>query len=365
MAVAAARRFGRRAHNFVAGVRRFARRPLRDGDGSAALTREASAWRRPTAMTLCTLIGAAVLAAAWSAAAATHPTPPVRDALRATRRPIEPARSTQTTRAIRTTEAVRPARKATSPAAVRVAVVDTGVTPVSTLSSRVLAGADFVDGDGTTRDRNGHGTAMASIVGDVCDACAIVPVRALGDSGLGTTDLAAQAVRWAAGDGVRVINLSLTARGADDALTSAIENAVAAGVVVVVAAGNSGSTDPTAEGYPGAAAADALTIAAVDPSSQLYSWSNHGSWVQLAAPGSLPVLTTVGKTVNAVGTSSSAAYVSGLAGMLLACNPSLVPAQVRSILLQTAAPIAGLTGGAVDPQAALAAATPAGGCIRS
>ena len=44
---------------------------------------------------------------------------------------------------------------------------------------------------------------------------------------------------------------------------------------------------------------------------------------------------------------------------------AFVEDQVRSILLQTAAPIAGLAGGAVDPQAALAAATPAGGCVRS
>jgi hypothetical protein len=301
------------------------------------------------------LIGAAALAAAcFATARPAVPAPAVQSAGRAGPAPADRAR------------AARPAAKAVKNGAapgVRIAVVDTGVTPVGGIAGRIAGGADFVDSAGTTTDHNGHGTAMATIAGSVCTTCTIVPVRVLGDSGMGTTDLAAQGVRWATSAGVRVINLSLTSTGADDALTSAIEDAVAAGVVVVVAAGNSGSADPSAEGYPGAAAADALTVASVDASHRLYAWSNHGSWVHLAAPGVLPALSTKGQPMTAVGTSGSAAYVSGAAGLVLSCNPSLTPAQVRSVLASTAAPLSQIDGGLVDPRAALGAATPASGCV--
>ncbi len=243
---------------------------------------------------------------------------------------------------------------------VTVAVVDSGVTPVGPLAGRVGSGADLVDTTGSTADANGHGTAMAAIVADACPACRILPVRVLGGAGMGTTALAAQGVRWAAAHGARVINLSLTMSGADPGLTSAIEGAVAQGITVVIAAGNSGSGDPSAAGYPGASSPDALTVASVDPSGHLYPWSNRGSWVHLAAPGVLPSLTTTGRPMSATGTSGSAAYVSGLAGRLLGCNPSLSPAAIRTALESNASPVPALSGGVVEPGAARRTAAP--GC---
>jgi thermitase len=319
-------------------------------------------------MTSCTLIAVAALAAAWSAPAL-RPAPPTHAALRATPpRPAKKQRPARTRQAGKKTAA----RAAGSPAAatdaaaglaatrsaapIRIALVDTGIAPIASLAPRLVGGADFVDATGATDDRNGHGTAMASSAAAFCASCALEPVRALGDSGMGTTALAAQAVRWAAASGARVINLSLTAPGPDDALTSAIESAVAGGAVVVVAAGNSGSTDPAALGYPGAGAPDAITVASVAPDRQLYSWSNHGAWVHLAAPGVLDALSTRGAAMSAVGTSGSAAYVSGVAAQVLTCDPSLTPAQVDALLRSSAAPVPALGGGLVDPAAAYAAA---------
>jgi hypothetical protein len=327
-------------------------------------------------MTSCTLIAVAALAVAWSTPAL-RPAPSTHAALRAEPKP-KPKPAAKNRRTTKTTQAgsKTAARAAGSPATatdaaaalaatrstapVRIALVDTGVAPIGPLAPKLVGGADFVDSTGTTDDRNGHGTAMASIAAAVCTSCALEPVRALGDSGMGTTALAAEGVRWAAANGARVINLSLTAPGPDDALTSAIEDAVAGGAVVVVAAGNSGSADPAAQGYPGAAAPDAITVASADPNRQLYAWSNHGSWVHLAAPGILSALSTRGTAMSAVGTSGSAAYVSGVAARLLTCNPSLSPAQVDALLRASAAPVASLAGGLVDPAAAYAAAGCAG-----
>jgi hypothetical protein len=259
------------------------------------------------------------------------------------------------------------ARSATGLAGVPIAIVDTGVTAIPDLSGRVIGGTDLT-GSGTTNDGNGHGTAMASIASGattgVCKVCTIIPVHAVGNAGLGTTQLAAQGVTWAAAHGARVINLSLTTTGDDPVLTEAIEDAFTAGVVVVVAAGNSGSTDPSAEGYPGASAPDAISVASSNGLTGLFSWSNFGAWVQLAAPGSLTASTTTGKPFTALGTSASAAYVSGVVGLMLSCNPALNPTQIRSILLGTGTPVTALgpSGRIVDATAAVSAASPAQAC---
>lgn len=357
MVAAAARRLNELVHASAPKAHRDAHDPLRGERAACSLSgRGAARGGRPSMPTLVLIAAAAFaavsLGASRLAVRAVHPAA-AQAALRSGA-PVHGAeKKTVAKKAARPT-AAKPAAIAPT-LGVRVAVVDTGVTPVGAVGSRLAAGADLVDSSGATTDGNGHGTAMATIAAGVCSTCTFVPVRALNPDGTGTTDVAAQGVRWAAANGARVINLSLTAAGADDGLTSAIEDAVAQGVVVVVAAGNSGSAVATDQGYPGASAADALTVAAVDPSHQLASWSNHGSWVHLAAPGSLQTIGANGQSLLAIGTSASAAYVSGAAGLLLSCDPSLTPAEVRATLLGTAQPVPQLDGGLVEPQAALAA----------
>lgn len=358
MVAAAARRLDELVHRSAPKAHRDVHDSLRGERAACSLSgRGAARGGRPSMPTLVLIAAAAFaavsLGASRLAVSAVHPAV-ARAALRSGA-PVHGAeKKTVTKKAAKPATAAKPAAAAPT-LGVRVAVVDTGVTPVGTVGSRLAGGADLVDSSGATTDGNGHGTAMATIAAGVCTTCTFAPVRALNADGTGTTDVAAQGVRWATANGARVINLSLTAGGADDGLTSAIEDAVAQGVVVVVAAGNSGSAVATDQGYPGASAADAITVAAVDSSRQLASWSNHGSWVHLAAPGSLQTVGANGQSLLAIGTSASAAYVSGAAGLLLSCDPSLTPAQVRATLLGTAQPVPELDGGLVEPQAALAA----------
>jgi thermitase len=250
---------------------------------------------------------------------------------------------------------------------VPIAIVDTGVTVIPGLAGRMVAGIDLV-GPGGTADGNGHGTAMASIAAGtttgVCPICTIMPVRASGNAGLGTVQLATQGVTWAATHGARVINLSLTTTGEDPSLTAAINNAVSGGAVVVLSAGNSGSTDPSAQGYPGAGTTGAMSVASSNGLTGLYPWSNDGSWIHFAAPGSLSASTTTGQIFTALGTSGSAAYVSGLVGLMLSCAPALNPGQVAAILLSTGTPVIALGPGGqiVNATAAVAAASPTQAC---
>lgn len=250
--------------------------------------------------------------------------------------------------------------------AVTIAVVDTGVEPIADLTPNLVPGHDFVDGRTQPFDGNGHGTAMASIaaartnngigIPGICGLCTVMPVRVAGSGGLGTDALAAAGIRWAAAHGARVINLSMTSRSSEPELAGAIEDAVTAGAVVVIAAGNEGA--PSAD-FPGQGAPDAITVAGVDQLGRLLPWSNHGAGVDVAAPGQLAALSLGGGVFPASGTSAAAAFVSGVAGLMLSANPALTPEQVNSILLATGTPTPGLdvaSGSVVDVRAAVDAA---------
>ncbi|HUC77996.1 MAG TPA: S8 family peptidase, partial [Vicinamibacterales bacterium] len=147
---------------------------------------------------------------------------------------------------------------------VTVAVIDTGIdTRHAALAGRVIFTKDFTGGDGM--DRFGHGTHVAGIIAgapgrtaDTSDyrgiawGARLVNLRALGDDGSGTTSTVMEAIDWAIDHRgelrIGVINLSLGTPVLqpfrDDPLCEAVERAVAAGIVVVTAAGNQGqSTD--------------------------------------------------------------------------------------------------------------------------
>lgn len=205
-----------------------------------------------------------------------------------------------------------------------VAVVDSGVTPSKQLAKHLVPGWNLVDNDATTTDGYGHGTELAGIVAAQCPTCAIMPVRVLGNGGLGAVPTVVQGVHWAVAHGAQVVNLSMTTSYDDSDLSTAIEWAVNQGVTVTVAAGNQGA--PTA--YPGVATPDAIVVGSIDSTGQRFNWSNYGPWVNVVAPGVIAARSLTGKLVSATGTSASAAYVAARAGDLLSCQPTLPPASV-------------------------------------
>jgi subtilisin family serine protease len=226
-----------------------------------------------------------------------------------------------------------------------IAVVDTGVSPVADVAPNLLPGVDLVNGDEDASDDNGHGTFIASIaaartgngigIAGVCGTCSILPVKVLDSHEGGHASTVAEGIRWAVEHGAKVVNLSLGAPGDRPDLDAAIDDAIAQGVVVVVAAGNSGSSRPDGDGYPAAAVPNAIRVAATTSARKLAPWSNHGSWVDVSAPGWAVALRRNGTVAIGVqGTSYSAAYVSGLAGLLLSENPALTPAEVKQLVLE-------------------------------
>src|SRR5690554_5464767 len=198
-------------------------------------------------------------------------------------------------------------------ATARVAVLDSGLFSVNAnsrawhldLDTNVGDGKDFVDGDDFPRDPGSsvgsnvfHGTHVAGTVaavvndegiGGVAFGSTIVPVRVLGEGGTGSsTDLIA-AIRWVTGQDdngtggllADIVNLSLGGLPRIQALEDAIAFGVGQGMIFVGAAGNSATST---QSFP-AASPNVLAVSAVDAGGRLASYSNFGSWIDLAAPG--------------------------------------------------------------------------------
>ena len=246
-------------------------------------------------------------------------------------------------------------------AEVVIAVVDTGVDlGHPDLASKLVPGYDFIGDDPDPQDDNGHGTHVASVaaaathngqgIAGVAWAARLMPIKALDATGTGTSVSIAAGIRWAVENGARVLNLSLGGPHASDLLREAVSTASRQGAVIVAATGNEyAQGNPIT--YP-AALEPVLAVAAVDDQDGHASYSNSGTYVDLAAPGGDP---TGGDDADPrhwitgaylrdsgaayawlAGTSQAAPHVAGAAALLLSVDPGLTPGDVRRILLDSA-----------------------------
>jgi len=130
---------------------------------------------------------------------------------------------------------------------VRVAIVDTGIHAAHPHVGGVAGGTAFDDAgteDGDTIDRLGHGTAVAAAIREKAPEAALSAVKVF-DRSLETTGRAlAAAIRWAVGQQVDLINLSLGTTNQEHTalLSEVVRGAVAAGVLIVAAAPQDGRT---------------------------------------------------------------------------------------------------------------------------
>ncbi|MGI1669276.1 MAG: S8 family serine peptidase [Neptuniibacter sp.] len=195
---------------------------------------------------------------------------------------------------------------------------------------------------------NGQGVASVGY-----NLLKVMPVRVLGKCGGYLSDIA-DGIYWAADPAnpnqAKVINMSLGGGGSCSfTFQNAIDQAVAWGSTVVVAAGNSGLN---ASNYQPASCDKVVTVAAVNPDGGRAYYSNYGNAVDLAAPGGdasygstgmvLSTLNSGQRTPEAEGyafyqgTSMASPHVAAVAGLLYVKNPAITPAEVESILTSTA-----------------------------
>jgi hypothetical protein len=252
----------------------------------------------------------------------------------------------------------------------RVAVIDTGIDYTHPdlggclgRGCKVAGGWDFVNDDADPMDDHMHGTHVAGIVaangtvrGMAPDAT-LFAYKVLDANGSGYSSAIISGIETAIDpdgdpttqDGAHVLNLSLGGTGSPtDPMCVAVDNAVAAGAVVVIAAGNSGPSYYSV-GSPGVAE-QALTVASSTKADAISDFSSRGPVT--AEPGYLPVkpeITAPGSDIHSTyldrgfetlsGTSMAAPHVAGAAALLRQKYPSLPPVRIKSLIVHSAVPL--------------------------
>merc|ERR1719192_3137009 len=227
-------------------------------------------------------------------------------------------------------------------------VLDTGVRSThNEFSGRASPGADVSSGTlqecngnlNCAADSQGHGThcagSAAGVTYGVAPSAQVSSVKVLSDSGSGQWSWSYSALDWLAISSVRpaIASMSLGGSGNQQAMRDAVDAAVAAGVVVSVAAGNSNSD---ACNFSPAFVPNAITVGSTTSTDSRSSFSNYGSCVDIWAPGSSVVSashTSDTGTTTLSGTSMACPHVSGGAALILGADNSKSPQKVISDLL--------------------------------
>ena len=309
-----------------------------------------------------------------------------------------------------------------------VAVIDSGVADHPELQGQLVTGYDFIQNPTIAADGNGcdpdpfdpgdgltpgtssyHGSHVAGTIvsrtslqpgGDdrgvagVAWNAKVMPLRVTGLTGAGSDFDLIQALRYAAGlandCGVLpnaradIVNMSLGGPAFSAALDQTIQQARAQGLILVAAAGNSGTDAPS---YP-AAMTGVISVSATNIGNTLAGYSNFGTTIDVAAPGGNAAPTDlngdgfvdgvlslgVDDVVNPaqylyafqVGTSMASPHVAGVIALMKGVHPGLTPQNVDDLLAMGAMTIdlgfPGLYGnGLIDARAAVEAAIAAAG----
>jgi subtilisin family serine protease len=239
---------------------------------------------------------------------------------------------------------------------VLVAVIDTGLDANHPdLKANVYRdkdqnfGFDFVSNTPNPKDEHGHGTHVAGIVGAIANPrvgvsgvaqnVSIFAVKYYADANTGAVNLknTVKAIEWAVQNGAKIINYSGGGPEFAEEEYLALKKAESKGVLVVAAAGNERSDTDLPENYYYPSAyrlTNIISVAATDIGNKLIRSSNWGKTkVDVTAPGE-NIFSTLpnGRYGFMTGTSQATAFVSGIAALLLAKDPTLTPARIKEII---------------------------------
>lgn len=221
-----------------------------------------------------------------------------------------------------------------------IAIIDTGID-LNHADLNVYKNVNLIDSSKTGADDNGHGTHVAGIAAALDNQVGVVgvapgarlwAVKVLGSNGSGYMSDIIEGIEYVTQNAseIEVANMSLGCECQSQALSAAISNAVAKGVVFTVAAGNSGRDASTfapanhssvitvsaIADYDGKAGGLAASGCRQDKDDTLAGFSNYGSVVDIAAPGACITSTGMGnKYVQMNGTSMASPHVAGAAAL--------------------------------------------------
>ncbi len=224
-----------------------------------------------------------------------------------------------------------------------IAVLDTGADlDHPDLQGRLVPGLNFIQPDLEPNDDVGHGTHVTGVISATVNNIEgvagmtwydkVMPIKVLDHSGAGTTYSVAQGIIWATDHGAKIINMSLGNYAQAEFLHDAVRYAFNKDVVLIAASGNDNTDQP---GYP-AAYPEVFAVAATDNQSQRASFSNYGSYIDVAAPGVTIASTYPDNQYAALsGTSMASPHVAALAALIRSVNPLLSNVEVMNIMRNT------------------------------
>jgi Subtilase family len=242
---------------------------------------------------------------------------------------------------------------------ITIAEIDSGVSPLPQFAGKLLVGTDYgpKGGNGQTDheiDPFGHGTAMASImvaasgpfgIEGTAPGAQLLPIAVPldGSDDAGGDDHLADAIRYAADHGAKIINMSIgeprdptsDPTSCDPQEQLAITYAVSKGIILLAAGGNSGLTDNAVED-PGVCIG-VVSVGAVDSTGTVATFSSRHEYAALVAPGvNIPTLGRIsGSAFHGEGTSQATAVASAAVALVWSKYPTLTGEQVLARIFAT------------------------------
>lgn len=225
---------------------------------------------------------------------------------------------------------------------VPIAIIDSGVDGTHPdLATKLIPGWNFLTGTSNTADDLGHGTAVAGTAAAATDNATgvagvswgnpIMPLVVLNSSDYASYSDIANAITYAADQGVRVMNISIGGSSASSTLQSAVDYAWNKGAVIFASAMNNSTSAPY---YP-AACTNVVAVSATDQNDNLASFSDYGSWIDLSAPGTSILTTMMGGSYGYwQGTSFSSPIAAATAALVLSLRPTLSNSSLVALLEQ-------------------------------
>lgn len=275
-------------------------------------------------------------------------------------------------------------RSETGKPEILIGVIDTGIDwNHEDLKDNIRRDLAFnaIDGSNNAFDGHGHGTHVAGIIAAKANnskgvagvnwSVGIIPVKCLDDSGRGSLLWCMRGIDYLSdlkekrGIDVKLSNNSWGGTLYSKPLEQAIERARKLGILFVAAAGNESANNDSNPHYPSNYnVANIISVASVDQTGKLSSFSNYGQTVNIAAPGGRILSTYKGNMwVYLSGTSMATPFVSGALGLLFSKSPNTTPENAKLRLLETYRPLPDLRGliqkpGLVDANALISSEVP-------
>jgi hypothetical protein len=225
---------------------------------------------------------------------------------------------------------------------ITVAVVDSGIYAEHTMLNGNVVQEVYFNED-SPEDGSNHGTPIAGVVATVAPGADLFNVKVLDSNGNGQSSKFILGINWAVQNGADVITISAGRKSESGTLQTAVDNAIAQGVIMVISSGNCGPSGTSWCGdfegtlFP-ARHEPTIAVGATTKSKQWIGMSgggDYGTYIKpdVVAPGqSIVTASNNGGTTSKTGTSFSTPFVAGAVALLLQQSPDLSQAEVKALL---------------------------------